>query len=235
MRTAPGGSATEAIPVRCVSSRDLIKAGLATLLESHPASRRFTTPGPTTGPPKVVFYDMSGRLEGPVQDPWAAETSSVVIALIDEHRPDLGKLAIERGAAAVIEVGAPATEFVAVVDAALRGRLPHRREPGAGCASAVAARRVGLTRREVDVARADRSGQDQPGDRPRSEPQHQLGEELHPQRLPEDGRDEPFPGHQVGGLARLLPRFRPGPWRGYNSSVCTPPDPESVPARRWDS
>ena len=88
--------------VEIVTPQDVVAAGLQTILEEELGSMVFTTVGPVDGEPDVVLYDVIGLHEGDGADldHWVKETGSTVVAVMREVRPDLGGLALDRGAEA---------------------------------------------------------------------------------------------------------------------------------------
>ena len=141
--------------VEIVTTQDVVAAGLRSILETELGSMVFTTVGPVDGEPDVVLYDVIGLHEGDGADldRWIKQTGSTVIAVSRELRPDLGALALERGAEAVVSIGVSTEDLVEVVRAAVEGTLEDSpAAQGAGDAFKPGAE-AGLSLREVEVLR----------------------------------------------------------------------------------
>src|SRR5688500_12767924 len=87
--------------VLVVTSQPVVSAGINGLLVGRHGDLVVTTEGPEDGEPDVVFFDVIElhNGDGTDLDHWISQTSSVVIAVTRELRPDLGSEAVERGAA----------------------------------------------------------------------------------------------------------------------------------------
>jgi DNA-binding NarL/FixJ family response regulator len=141
--------------VEIVTSQDVVAAGLRTILETELGSMVFTTVGPVDGEPDVVLYDVIGLHEGDGADldHWIKQTGSTVIAVGRELRPDLGAIALDRGAEAVVSIGVSTEDLVEVIRAAAEGTLddsPAVQEAGDAINLGAEA---GLSLREVEVLR----------------------------------------------------------------------------------
>jgi DNA-binding NarL/FixJ family response regulator len=141
--------------VEIVTSQAVVAAGLRTILENELGSMVFTTVGPVDGEPDVVLYDVIGLHEGDGADldHWIKQTGSTVIAVSRELRPDLGALALDRGAEAVVSIGVSTDDLVEVIRAAVEGTLddsPAAQEAGDAINLGAEA---GLSLREVEVLR----------------------------------------------------------------------------------
>jgi len=141
--------------VEIVTTQDVVAAGLRSILETEHGSMVFTTVGPVDGEPDVVFYDVIGLHEGDGADldHWIKQTASTVIAVTRELRPDLGALALDRGAQAAVSIGVSTEDLLEVVRAAADGTLdesPAVQEAGDAVNLGVEA---GLSVREVEVLR----------------------------------------------------------------------------------
>ena len=141
--------------VEISTPHDVVAAGLQTILEAELGSQVFTTVGPVDGEPDVVFYDVIGLHEGDGADldHWVKETASVVIAITTDLRPDLGALALERGAEAAVLIGVSAEELIEVVQAAVAGTLDEVAAVQEGQEATQLGREAGLSPRESDVLR----------------------------------------------------------------------------------
>ncbi len=141
--------------VEISTPHDVVAAGLQTIIEAELGSQVFTTVGPVDGEPDVVFYDVIGLHEGDGADldHWVKETASVVIAITTDLRPDLGALALERGAEAAVLIGVSADELVEVVQAAVAGTLDEVAAVQEGQEATQLGREAGLSPRESDVLR----------------------------------------------------------------------------------
>lgn len=145
----PAPTATVAV----ITPHDIVAIGLRTMLaETQPQLRLVD---PEQQEPDVLLYDVQALLDGDTTalDHWLKETASTVVALTRQLRPDLGALALERGAHAVVGLGASAEEIVSVVLSAYAGTLDDS-------AVAIAAEHetrlgdlAGLSPRETDVLR----------------------------------------------------------------------------------
>jgi DNA-binding NarL/FixJ family response regulator len=113
-----------------VSPHDLVTLGLGTMLAelAEPdASPLRLLPADSEEAPDVVLYDVVALLEGDVAelDDWIARPGTTVVALTSPLRPDLGALALDRGAAAAIPWGDSAEEIRAALVEALDVELPQ--------------------------------------------------------------------------------------------------------------
>ena len=151
---SPEPSSSARLWVQIVTPYDVVAAGLQTIIEAELGSKVFTTVGPVDGEPDVVFYDVIGLHEGDGSDldHWVKETASTVIAITTDLRPDLGALALERGAEAAVLIGVSAEELIEVVQAAVTGTLDDvpavQEAQGAHLGG-----EAGLSSREADVLR----------------------------------------------------------------------------------
>jgi DNA-binding NarL/FixJ family response regulator len=134
---------------------DVVAAGLQSIIEAELGSKVFTTIGPVDGEPDVVFYDVIGLHEGDGADldHWVKETASTVIAITSDLRPDLGALALERGAEAAVLSGVSAEELIEVVLAAFAGTLDDVPAVQEGEQATHLGGDAGLSPREADVLR----------------------------------------------------------------------------------
>jgi hypothetical protein len=84
-----------------------------------------TTVGPVDGEPDVVLFEVSGLHDGDGADldHWVKNTASTVIAVVNELRPDLGAIAVDRGAEAAIPIGVSPEDLIEDVQAAVAGTL----------------------------------------------------------------------------------------------------------------
>jgi DNA-binding NarL/FixJ family response regulator len=152
LRTIPVPRRETATVVSVVSPEPVVRAGLAALMVPHP-ERVLLTPFTTDASalrPEVVLYDSIGLTEdeGRRLDVLVALPATAVLVLSRDLRPDLGALAMARGADAMVTLAADVEEILDGVDAARRriGRPAPVAAPRLG-------HEVGLTPREVDVLR----------------------------------------------------------------------------------
>ncbi len=143
-----------------VSQLDVLATGLTTLLGRHPdqvtvvdSEAGFGAPDPD-----VVLYDVSALHEGDGADleRMVKETTSVVIAVSNDLRPDLGSRALALGADGFFAVSVSEAELVAAVLAAGQGADADHSALNNGvldfdAREAALGHDVGLTPREVDV------------------------------------------------------------------------------------
>ena len=146
-----------ALPVRAwvqvVTTQSVVARGITSLLEGSHGDLVVTFEGPDGGEPDVVFFDVIGLHDGDGADldHWVSHTSSIVIAVTRDLRPDLGAEAFERGAAGAISIGASAEDFLEVVEAALTGHLADSRVVAEAEEGTRLGSEAGLTWREADV------------------------------------------------------------------------------------
>ena len=126
-----------------------------------------------------------------------------MIAIDRTLRPELGARAKEKGVEWAIDLGITADELVAVIRDAIAGNLEDNAAAQEWEAGAYPGSEHGLSPRESDVLGLVTAGPEQPGDRRDAVPEHQLGQDLHPQHLPQDGRRDPVAGRPVGHPARV--------------------------------
>ena len=200
-----------------MTTQPVVANGIMALLEGRHGDLLITTEGPPDAEPDVVFYDVIGLHEGDGTDLdyWVAHTSSIVIAVARDLRPDLSADAFTRGAIAAISIGATAEDFLEVVEAALTGhiadsRVAHDADEG----SSRPGREVGLTHREADVV----------GLIVRGLSNREIGEEMIlstntvksyiRSAYRKMGVAKPLPGGHVGRAARLPA------WYGRRAHIC---------------
>jgi DNA-binding NarL/FixJ family response regulator len=144
--------ATDVTSVGVLTPHAVVAVGLRTLLSDARPSIRFVEPDERE--PDVLLYDVIALLDDTAElEYWVKETPSTVVALTRPLRPDLGRRALECGAAAVVAVSATADDIVEVVLSARAGTLDD-------CAVARSAEHetrlgelAGLSPRETDVLR----------------------------------------------------------------------------------
>ncbi len=141
--------------VQIATTQDVVAAGMRSILETELGSMVFTTIGPVDGEPDVVLYDVIGLHEGDGADldHWVKQTGSTVIAVSRELRPDLGALALERGAEAVVSIGVSTEDLVEVVRAAVEGTLDDSPAAQEAEDAVSLGAEAGLSLREVEVLR----------------------------------------------------------------------------------
>jgi DNA-binding NarL/FixJ family response regulator len=109
--------------VAVVTPHDVVTVGVRGILARTPASVRLVDAD--CEEPDVLLYDVYALVDGDTTDldHWVKETASTVIALTRPLRPDLGALALERGAVAAVGLSASAEEMVGIVLSAVSGTL----------------------------------------------------------------------------------------------------------------
>ena len=168
-----GGPSLAPQPVRIqvVTTQPVVAHGIVKLLVGSHGDLLICTDGAPDVEPDVVFYDVIGLHEGDGADldDWVANTSSMVIAVTRDLRPDLGADAFLRGAIAAISIGATTDDFLEVIEAALTGHIADNRVAHEAEEDARLGREVGLTLRQAEVlARIVRGMSNQ-----------EIGEDLH--------------------------------------------------------
>jgi DNA-binding NarL/FixJ family response regulator len=139
--------------VAVVTPHDVVAVGLRIMLgASHHPLRLVDA---ARDEPEVVLYDVFALLDDDTTDldHWIKETASTVVALTRPLRPDLGALALERGAAAAVGLGASADEIVSVVLSACEGTLDDSPVAFAAERETRLGELTGLSPRETDVLR----------------------------------------------------------------------------------
>jgi len=140
--------------VAIVTPHDIVALGLRTMLaDAHPALRLVEAHGQEE--PDVLLYDVVGLLDGDTDDldHWVKETASTVVALSRPLRPDLGALALERGAAAVVALSDAENDIVGVVQSAVAGTLEDSTVAHLAEEETHLGEAAGLSPRETDVLR----------------------------------------------------------------------------------
>ena len=109
--------------VAVVTPHDVVAVGLRTMLAQTGPSLRLVDPGREE--PDIVLFDVIALLDEDTSDldHWVKETASTVVAMTRPLRPDLGALALEHGAEAVVALSATAEEIVEVAISAAAGTL----------------------------------------------------------------------------------------------------------------
>ena len=187
------------------TTQEVVTVGLRTILETAAGPFDITTTGPAGDEPDVVLYDVIHMRDGDDSglDYWLTETASTVIAIDRTLRPELGARAKEKGVEWAIDLGITADELVAVIQDAIAGHLEDNTAAQEWEAGAYLGSEHGLSPRESERARTGHPGTEQPGDRGHAVLEHQLGQDLHPQHLPQDRRRHPAARRAVGHPARL--------------------------------
>ncbi len=105
--------------------------------------------------PDVLLYDVYALLDDDTSglDHWVKETASTVVAMTRPLRPDLGALALERGAEAAVALSATSEEIVSVVLSACAGTLDDSAVALAAEHDTHLGHLNGLSPRETDVLR----------------------------------------------------------------------------------
>ncbi len=140
--------------VAVITPHDIVTLGLRSMVAAAvPPLRLVDADGPEQ--PDVLLYDVVGLLDGDTDDldHWIKESPSTVIALTRPLRPDLGAVALERGAAAVVPLSGPETEIVGVVHSAAAGTLDDSSVAQAAEGETHLGEAAGLSPREIEVLR----------------------------------------------------------------------------------
>ena len=138
--------------IQVVTTQPVVACGISSLLVGRHGGLYITTEGSSGAEPDVVFYDVIGLYEGDGRDLdfWVAHTSSIVIAVTRDLRPDLGADAFMRGAMAAISIGATAEDFLELIEAAPTGDIADSRVAQAEDSTRPGSD-AGLTPREAEV------------------------------------------------------------------------------------
>jgi DNA-binding NarL/FixJ family response regulator len=138
--------------VAVVTPHDFVAMGLRTMLITSQPCLRFVDAEHEE--PDVLLYDVYALLDDTSElDHWVKETASTVVALTRPLRPDLGALALERGAEAAVGLGSTAEEIVSVVLSACAGTLEESEVALAAEHETHLGSLNGLSQRETDVLR----------------------------------------------------------------------------------
>ena len=139
--------------VAVVTPHDIVAVGLHKMLAHTTPSVRLVDAEHEE--PDVVLYDVIALLDDDTTelDRWVKETASTVVALTRPLRPDLGALALERGAEAAVGLTASADELVSVVLSACTGTLDDSAVAFAAEQETHLGDLTGLSPRETDVLR----------------------------------------------------------------------------------
>ena len=139
--------------VAVVTPHDIVAVGLRTMLAQTGPSLRLVDAEHEE--PDIVLYDVVALLDENTTDldHWVKETASTVVAMTRPLRPDLGALALERGAEAVVALSARAEEIVEVALSAAAGTLDDSEVARAAEHDTRLGDVVGLSPRETDVLR----------------------------------------------------------------------------------
>ena len=139
--------------VGILTPHDVVAVGLRTMLVDAHVPLRLVDPAAEE--PDVLLYDVYALLGGDTDelDHWVKETASIVIALTRPLRPDLGAVALDRGAEAVVAVEASAADLVSVVLSASAGTLEESEVVHAAERQTRLGGSEGLSPRETDVLR----------------------------------------------------------------------------------
>jgi DNA-binding NarL/FixJ family response regulator len=139
--------------VAVVTPHDVVAEGLRTMLSTAHLPVRLVEA--EYEEPDVLLYDVYALLDDDTTelDHWLKETASTVVALTRPLRPDLGALALERGAEAAVGLSASAEEIVSVVLSACAGTLDDSSVAIAAEHETRLGDLAGLSPRETDVLR----------------------------------------------------------------------------------
>ncbi len=139
--------------VGIVTPHDVVAVGLRSMLAGAQPPLRVVDVGDEE--PDVVLYDVIGLVDGDTDelDHWVKESASTVVAMTRPLRPDLGALALERGAEAAIALHASTDDIVSVVASACAGTLDDSELAQAAEQETRLGETLGLSPRETDVLR----------------------------------------------------------------------------------
>jgi DNA-binding NarL/FixJ family response regulator len=151
--SVPTPTIPQVATVAVVTPHDIVAVGLRTMLAQIGPSLRLVDAEPQE--PDVLLYDVVALIDGDTSDldHWVKETASTVVALTRPLRPDLGALALDRGAEAVVPLDASAEEIVGVALSAAAGTLDDSEVARAAEHDTRLGEVVGLSPRETDVLR----------------------------------------------------------------------------------
>jgi DNA-binding NarL/FixJ family response regulator len=190
-----------AAPVRVAINDDyeLVVAGVATLLAAY-ADRvevvELDSNEPTASDVDVILYDTFGQDQGANIDVAGVSVSGKpkVVVFSWNVQPELVDGAISNGAAGYLWKGMPVADMVDAIEKIHAGEEVTPPKARTGC-------RTHRTRGRG--RRSHHPGVHQPGDRRQGLPEHQLGQDLHPHRVPQDGRPTTFASGRVGSEQRV--------------------------------
>jgi len=139
--------------VAVVTPHDIVAVGLRTMLAATQPCLRLVDAEHEE--PDVLLYDVYPLLDDDTSglDYWVKETASTVVAMTRPLRPDLGALALERGAEAAVAISATSEEIVSVVLSACAGTLDDSAVALAAEHDTHLGHLNGLSPRETDVLR----------------------------------------------------------------------------------
>jgi DNA-binding NarL/FixJ family response regulator len=158
-----------AATVAIVTPHDFVAMGLRQMLADTDPPLRLVEAVEVE--PDVVLFDAYALLDEDTSelDRWVKETASTVVGLTRPLRPDLGALALERGAQAVVALSASEEEIVSVVLSAAAGTLGDSEVALAAELETHLGEAAGLSPRETDVLRLVVQGRSN----------HEIAAELH--------------------------------------------------------
>ena len=138
--------------VAVVTPHDVVAVGLRTMLAQTGASLHLVDEHEE---PDIVLFDVVALVDEDTSDldHWVKETAATVVAMTRPLRPDLGALALEHGAEAVVTLSATAEEIVGVALSAAAGTLDDSEVAQAAEHDTRLGDTVGLSPRETDVLR----------------------------------------------------------------------------------
>lgn len=128
--------------VGIVSSQEVLGKGLAAMLAEHPERAVLTDADRAD----VVLYDVLGvhRTNGADLEHLVRQSTSVILAVSRDLRPDLRARALAGGAHGWVSMSVDSAQLVEAVEAAVDGRSVPGRDDRLG-------HTVGLTEREIEV------------------------------------------------------------------------------------
>lgn len=143
--------------VAIVSPTEVVETGLTAMLTNHPERVEVVDlqVGFDAHDPDVILYDAAGLHHGDGDDleHLVKETTSAVIVVTQDLRPDLGARALSRGADGFFSIEVDDAGLIAAVEAAAGG-APDGDAPDPkdfGARETRLGHDVGLTEREIDV------------------------------------------------------------------------------------
>ena len=219
-------------PVRVAISDDyeLVVAGVAAVLAPY-ADRvdvvELDANKPTATAVDVVLYDTFGQDQGANLDvdSLAQVGKPKVVVFSWNVQRELVEGAISAGAAGYLWKGMPADDIVAALEKVHAGEMVTPADDARPDVETGAwpGQEFGLSAREAEIIALITQGLTNQEIADQGLPEHQLDQDLHPQRVPQDGRPTTVPGRRMGPPPRLRTRPRPHTESGSPPRVKTAP------------
>lgn len=145
-----------------ISPHDVVEAGITAMLDRHRSRIELVRPGTPAaqGEPDVVLYDVFGLASGDQAefDRLVNQTSSIVLAVGRDQRPDLLNQALARGADGCFLMSICETDLLTALDVAMAAKQSAGTSPVPICCACPSVRRaprlgvgVGLSAREAEI------------------------------------------------------------------------------------